>query len=150
MASLEETIRTALVNDTAVAALVGTAIYPNRIPPEESPTPWVYYTIPEEEPTAELVGAERKGQIEFELFAETYAECRRLKLALRAVLHGFRGGPVKRMLWLNADSSAVEGGHNITERYTFWAEAESLVPETALAWGDDVLTWSGEEITWGS
>lgn len=141
MASIEESLRAALVADGTVAALIGTRCYANRIPPHDSPTPWAFIRIAGEDPS-ELIyeNSAYRADVEVELFADTYAECRELKAAVRAVLNRYRGGLVQRCMWDGSDSVDVEGGHNITERYSVWTDGID-VGESALVWGPQTLVW---------
>lgn len=126
---IAEDLRGALTSDAVVASLVGGRIFPGDIPPHTTPTPWVFFAIPEEVPTDELNadGSERLT-VEFELFAETFAEANALKLAVKSALHKWRGGEVNRCLWAGTDYTAVEDGHNITVRFMVWASSSATIP----------------------
>lgn len=118
---IEEEILAALLADPTVAGLVEARVYATNIPPNDTPPPWLYFLITDESPTSELGRNDRsKFSVEFELFAATYGEARSLKLAIRAVLNTYIGGPIGRMLWSSSDSGPVENGHSITERYSVY------------------------------
>lgn len=129
MPGIEDDLKAALLADATVAALIGERCYAGTIPPHTSPTPWVYFTVPAEGPDEDLYTHDaQKWDIEFELYATTYAEVRTLKRAVRAVLNRYRGGQVRRCMWVDGDYVPVEGGHNWTDRYTVWGSDPTIVP----------------------
>lgn len=143
MPGIEDTIKAALLADSAVAALIGERCYAGKMPPHLSPSPWVYLTIPREESTEDLyTNNSEKIEVEAEIFAETYAEARALKDAVRSKLNRFRGGYVRRCLWTDGDYAPVEGGHNWTVRFAVWSSPVDLGAATVV-WGPSYLVWGG-------
>ncbi len=78
----------------AVGALVGTRIYPLRIP-EGQPRPAITYQlisrVPQGRPMCDLADAAR---VQLSLFTDTYAQQEALAAACRQALHGYALGPV--------------------------------------------------------
>jgi len=140
MPGLEDTLKAALVNDATVNALNEGRVYAGTIPPHDTPN-YIYFTVPSEEPAEDLSGNDSdRWEVEIEIFAERYSDLRALKRAVRAVLNRYRGGWVRRCLWVSGDYTAVEGGHNWTERYTVWESPVDL-GAAALVWGPTFLVW---------
>ena len=81
-----------------VAALVGTRIYPLRIP-QEQPRPAITYQlisrVPEGSALCEL---DDDARVQVSLFADTYGEIEALSQAVRAVLHLNPAAPVHMSL----------------------------------------------------
>lgn len=141
MPGIEDDLKAALLADATVAALIGERCYAGKIPPHDTPTPWVYFAVPLEESTEDLdTNDAERIELEMELFADTYAQLRTLKQAVRAVLNRYRGGYVQRCLWTDGDYSPQETGHNWTDRYAVWSSPIDL-GAASLSWGAVYLVW---------
>lgn len=118
MPSVEESIRTALGASAALAALVGNRIYPNRVPNDDTPTPWLYYSTPDSTPIDDLdAGPDLWADLELDILAEDYDTARAIADAAYNALHTYRGGQVKRALWAGGSSNVIDLGYHLTERY---------------------------------
>ena len=130
MPGIESDLLAALRSDPSVSALVGDRIYAGEPPDHLSPSPWIYFVVDAERPTEALGSNDAVvWEVDFELFAKRYQDVRALKRAVRACLNRYRGGNVRRCLWSDSDASAVEGGHNVTERYTVWGTDPTVIPQ---------------------
>jgi hypothetical protein len=116
--TIEEAIRQQLGEAAAVAAIVHDRIFPGEIPDHETPTPWVFFLLSDEQPGEDLGGNDwQSGSITVEIFAETYAEVNALKIAVRESLNTTLPGGLYRCMWANGSTQPVDGGYNATETY---------------------------------
>jgi hypothetical protein len=87
----EVAVRTRLVNDPAVSALVGTRIYPDRLP-QSTTFPAVVYTrasaTPEGLTQDSHVGPERP-RLQLDAWGTSRASTDQVYLAIKAALHGY-------------------------------------------------------------
>ncbi|MEO8082682.1 MAG: DUF3168 domain-containing protein [Ardenticatenales bacterium] len=134
MATVEESIRYALGTDAAVAALVDDRIYPNKIPPDDAPTPWVYYTLPDSDPleSLDLDGTgEARHTLEVDVLADDYATLASVVDAVRSALNGYRGGQIKRAFWTGSRSEFVDAGYHAEVSFQVRAFDALIVPTEA-------------------
>ena len=89
MATLLETLRTRLLADAPVAALVGTKVFPLVIPQGEQP-PAVVLTVVSDVPATSLTGdpAEllREYRVQVDTYSKRYADAQQLAAAVGLVL----------------------------------------------------------------
>ena len=130
MATIQESILERLLSDAAVSSLVGDRIYPDDVPDHQLSAPFIYYTVPEEQPNTTLRGDMMSVgcTVEFELLAESYAQLNDLKTALRTSLHLWRGGQVKRAFWKSSQSGVTDDGYRATVLFTVFGTDAPLVP----------------------
>lgn len=98
----EVAVRTRLVADSAVAALVGTRIYPDELPQSPTFPALVYFrasATPEGITQDKRVGPERP-RIQIDAWAESRAETDAVYLAVKAALHGH--------VWETTDGDQVQ------------------------------------------
>lgn len=106
-------------------------IYPNRIPDESTPPPWLFYAVTNEEPTEGLKVSNRVScELEFAIYARTYAEVRQIHKALKSRFHGFRGGVINQALWQGFSAIEVTGGYCGTATYQVWASESPVITQT--------------------
>ncbi len=105
-----------------MTALVDDRIYPGEIPDDETPTPWLYYAVPETEPLDELDAdtSDVRSEAEFHALADTYATAKAIIDAVRAVLDTYRGGQVRRAFWMGTAEETTEDGYHHVARFTVW------------------------------
>lgn len=127
MASVEESIRDRLGTDTALAALVGTRIYPDSVPDYDAPRPWIYYTTTDSAPGLDLAGnADELHTVEFDVIADTKSAVKAVAVALVNRLHKWRGGQVSRALWAGTSAEDLDGGHLLTVRFRVWGISATI------------------------
>ena len=87
----EQVIRQILVDDTGVAAIVGTRVYPHSVPKGED-LPAIVYVLEESEPLPHLNGRSSQSD-EFDLIClgTTYGAVKELAEAVRAAVAHFSG-----------------------------------------------------------
>lgn len=90
---IEEALRTILLADPTLYALVGTRIYPVQLPLDCTLPALSYFQV--SEPFNRITGTPR---FQIDIFSEDYTESKTVKGALEAALDGYSG---------------VTGGHNI-------------------------------------
>lgn len=130
--SPEAVLRTALVGDAAVNALVGTRIYP-VLAPASALLPYVTWRrsgIQREQTLGSPMGMPRVS-VEYSIYGTTYEEARQLADAMRVVLDGYGGTSdnteVKQAsLEDESDDFAQLAGadlppvYQVTQRYDVW------------------------------
>lgn len=130
--SPEAVLRTALVGDAAVNALVGTRIYP-VLAPASALLPYVTWRrsgIEREQTLGSPMGMPRVS-VEYSIYGTTYEEARQLADAMRVVLDGYGGTSdnteVKQAsLEDESDDFAQLAGadlppvYQVTQRYDVW------------------------------
>lgn len=92
MKSPEAVLRSALVGNTAVTAMVGTRIYP-VLAPATAPLPlvtWRRAGIQRSQTLAAPMGVPQVS-VEYQIYAGTYEAARDIADAMRLVLDGYRG-----------------------------------------------------------
>lgn len=130
MPGIEEDLRAALLADTAVAGLVGVRVYPGDPPANDTP-PYVTFTADSEEPGEDLNDNDpHRSEYTFSSFAATYLEARDIKRAVRKVLNKYRGGLVRRCMWMEGEHTPVEGGHEFNDRFEVWGSDPVPIPIT--------------------
>lgn len=129
MNTIEEDLFAWLSTDSAgLVPLVGTRIFPNRIPPETTPRPWLHYSVTSSEPAGELKQTQTIiSEVEFSIYAERYEDVRAITTALVTRLDGFRGGVIKRVLWDNYYATDVEEGHLGTVIFRVWSGVSGTI-----------------------
>lgn len=94
--SIEEAIVAVLTGAPGVTALVAGRVYP-MLAARGAPTPLIVYQRVSGVPDTTMDGAEAGGlvtaRIQITSFALDYPTVRSLAKSVRAVLHGYRGGP---------------------------------------------------------
>ena len=130
--SPEAVLRTALVGNAAVTALVGTRIYP-VLAPASALLPYVTWRrsgIEREQTLGSPMGMPRVS-VEYSIYGTTYEEARQLADAMRVVLDGYGGTSdnteVKQAsLEDESDDFAQLAGadlppvYQVTQRYDVW------------------------------
>lgn len=128
---LGSTVRTIILGDPAVAALVGTRVYPKILPQSPTLPAITYQRISRVSVADHLTGAGSLGRprVQVDAWASTDAAAETLGAAVKARLNGFKGtvageGDVKRI------ALETEGGqfdaelllHRHTADYFVWHE----------------------------
>lgn len=103
-------------------ALVSDRIYPGEVPPDEAPTPWLYYLVPVSEPIEDLddTPIDVQSEVEFHALADTYATAKQIIDTLTALLKTYSGDVVKRSLWAGSTEDTTEDGYHHTARFRVW------------------------------
>lgn len=146
MASIQETIRALCGADPTIAAIVGDRIYPGEVPDNETPAPWLYYTLPETLPSDDLDGdGFIDAQVEFHVLTDTYAEAKSLIDAIKGALNAFSGGQVIRAFWRGTSEEAIEGiGYHHSARFDVHGSEALVFPAAGssarLTTGADSIT----------
>jgi len=87
--TLGEVIRSALANDAAVVALVGTKIFPN-VAPQGTLAPWIVYievsAVPENSFTSAVATQLVNSRLQVDCYAKQYLEAHAIGDAVNAVL----------------------------------------------------------------
>lgn len=94
MITIEEGLYHFLTNNAGLVALVGTRVYPNRLPQSGTLPALTYQRIDSPRiATHDTAGASgtARPRFQFDCWGATYATCKAVSDALRAALNGYRG-----------------------------------------------------------
>lgn len=117
--TFREAFTAALLADPTLSGLVGDRVYPGDLPDEEDPPPWVYYTVPESVPFAELGDVvDVRSEVEVHALGDTYAEAVAVLKAAVAVLQGLDGNGITSFEWLGSNEEAVDDGYHHSARFS--------------------------------
>lgn len=118
--TLEEIVYSKLSTEAAVASAVGTRIYPNVIPDEEAPLPWILYTVTNSAALDTLGGtAGELANLVVLSISDTYASGKVLADAARSALNGMRGGIIGGCSWAERNASGGEDdGYQFEDSFT--------------------------------
>lgn len=91
--AIGQDLRTYLLTKASITSLLGTRIFPNKIPQKNSDWPCVVYQIISQNPGHTLEGGAdyAETRIQLDVYSETALARDALVEALRNVLQGFRG-----------------------------------------------------------
>src|SRR5262245_58437704 len=120
MPSIQETFRTAIAADPTLAGLVVDRIYPGELPDDETPSPWIFYNLPESVPFDELslaAGVFVCSEVEFHTLADTYAEAKTIADRLVALFKVYSAGAVRESHWLGSSEEVTEEGYHHAVRF---------------------------------
>lgn len=118
MASIQESLRAVLGENLDLKAIVEDRIYPGDVPDDEDPTPWLYYSVLEDAPYADLDGdGDTIGDVEFHSLADTYAEAKQILDLVDAILDGHVGGQVSRAFRISRSEEFTDEGYHHVSRY---------------------------------
>jgi hypothetical protein len=122
MASIQETLRSALGAHPALTMIVADRIYPGEVPDDETPTPWLFYQVPETLPLDQLDdGAmDVQSDVEFHALADRYADAKQIIDAVIGLLKTYSSGEVKRALWQGTSEEQTEDGYHHAARFRVW------------------------------
>lgn len=131
--SIASDIRTFLLADATLGGLVGTRVYPVKLPQDPTVPAMTYQWISGERHHAAsgAVGL-ASPRIQFDCWAKTYLEAESMLEALRKRLDGFSG---------TAGASKIQGAFFETERDSY-EDASRLYGRSA-----DFFVWYGEATT---
>lgn len=138
MATIEEALRTVLIGNVGVSALVGTRVYP-VVAPQGASLPAVVYQRISANRQHHLQGPSGLTQVrmQFTAIATTYSAMKALANALRQALDGYRN--TVSGVFVQAVLSAGEREQFIGETVQSGAEAD-MTYSTQL----DMLVWHSE------
>lgn len=121
MPRFQATYAAALLADGTLTAIIGDRLYPGQMPDEETPAPWLYYTVPESTPFDELSGVvDVRSEVEIHAFGDTYAQAVAILDAATAVLQGLRSAGVRVSLWAGTTEETADDGYHHVSRFTVW------------------------------
>lgn len=103
--NIEQAIRSRLIADADIVALIGERVYPASAPQRQA-RPYIVYGLDDEERAPRRHGNLVDGQLAFDLVADTYAAVKDLQHKVRRCLDTWRDNAVRRV--------TVEG---ITDQY---------------------------------
>lgn len=120
--SIQEQLLSVLIYDSALTALVADRIYPGQLPDNETPTPWLFYSVPESVPFDDLGDGptDVRSEIEFHALADTYRQAKAIIDAVKALLKVYQGGVVSRSLWAGTSEETTEDGYHHVIRFSVW------------------------------
>lgn len=131
MAELEEAVYSRLNGNAGVSAIVGTRIYPEKIPQEATLPAVAYARISARRARSHSgPGGLARPRIQVTCVAASYSEAKALAAATRKALDGIGvGGPVTvggvevHGSWLDTDADEygdAEGLHSVRQDFVFW------------------------------
>jgi len=127
----ETAIRDLLLANNAVKAIVGTRVYPGKLPQRPELPAIRYFRVSGGRPVSHSGGSGLDGaRVQFDCLAGTYQAAKALGSALRAVLQGYKGtvGSVVIQACFFMDDSDDYGPESETWRYRadfrIWSEED--------------------------
>lgn len=136
MATPEELVYDRLASDSALTTLIGDRLFPNIVPPHETPLPWVFYTVTEVTPLGTLGRTlTEKQSFSFDVLADTFADARAVATGIRDRLDGWTDrDQIQRVLWQRTANELTEDGfHQVVEVVVWYRTAPISVFSSAFS-----------------
>ncbi len=131
--TIEEVIRNRIVNDEALAAVLGERVFPVHIPDHEYEKPWAMYRVDESTAETDLEGEITSSvhNVRIDVLADSYAEALSIEKKLNSALHTTADDPrpvdpVHAIHFTRSAKSPRDEGFQVEIDYTVHANGDCL------------------------
>lgn len=132
---IETLFRDRIINNTDLAAVLGTRVYIVHVPEHEYPLPWVMYRIQSSDPEIDLSGeiVTVKHIVRVDVLAKTYAESTAIEQLIIQALHTWPNQPrpslaITCILFAGSAKSPRDEGYQVEMNFAVHADKTTILP----------------------